>query len=237
MACWGSNRSDSRGRSSRAIKFEDFWLEHLFPIFFFGTFCNFLAISLQNSFFLLFFLFLVKRTINLVFLFLNFQGFTLLPWQKVGGIWLEITQIFKCLHFVAISLQNSPFFFLPSCQSNDKFGIFFSNFQGFTLVPWQKVGRIWKKSRYLWHLLRYLKNSYRFRIRFQIGCVWAPQNDRSLNIRYPDFISTHSIFKTFKFLIFGKIHLKIKHLHFLVSTQLVWFTFFLNSTYSQSLSS
>ena len=34
-------------------------------------------------------------------------------------------------------------FFLPSCQSNDKFGNFFSNFQGFTLVPWQKVGRIW----------------------------------------------------------------------------------------------
>ena len=38
------------------------------------------------------------------------------------------------------------FFFLPSCQSNDKLGIFFSNFQGFTLVPWQKVGRIWLGS-------------------------------------------------------------------------------------------
>jgi hypothetical protein len=74
--------------------------------------------------------------------FSNFQGFTLLPWQKVGRIGLEITQIFKFLHFVAISLQNSFFFFLPSCQSNDKFGNFFSNFQGFTLVPWQKVGRI-----------------------------------------------------------------------------------------------
>ena len=96
--------------------------------YFFGTFCNFLAISLQNSFFLLFFLFLVKQTINLVFLFLNFQGFTLLPWQKVGRIWLEITQIFKFLHFLAISLQNSPFFFLPSCQSNDRFGNFFSKF-------------------------------------------------------------------------------------------------------------
>ena len=49
-------------------------------------FCNFFAISLQNSFFLLFFLFLVKRTMNLVFLFSNFQGFTLVPWRKVGGI-------------------------------------------------------------------------------------------------------------------------------------------------------
>merc|ERR1712051_983519 len=38
------------GRSSPAIKFQDFWLEHLFPIFF-GTFCKFLAISAKNSFF------------------------------------------------------------------------------------------------------------------------------------------------------------------------------------------
>ena len=50
---------------------------------------------------------------------------------------------------MAISLQNSFFSsFLPlSRQSNDKFGnFFFSNFQGFTLVPWQKVGRIWLGS-------------------------------------------------------------------------------------------
>merc|ERR1712051_891641 len=38
------------GRSSPAIKFQDFWLEHLFPIFF-GTFCRCLAISAKNSFF------------------------------------------------------------------------------------------------------------------------------------------------------------------------------------------
>ena len=50
MACWGSNRSVWPGRSSPAIKFQDFWLEHLFPIFF-GTFCKFLAISAKNSFF------------------------------------------------------------------------------------------------------------------------------------------------------------------------------------------
>ena len=42
--------------------------------YFFGTFCNFLAISLQNSFFLPFFLFLVKRTINLVFFFQIFKA-------------------------------------------------------------------------------------------------------------------------------------------------------------------
>ena len=41
-------------------------------------------------------------------------------------------------------LCKTAFFFLPSCQSNDKFGSFFSQiFKGFTLVPWQKVGRIW----------------------------------------------------------------------------------------------
>ena len=37
-------------------------------------------------------------------------------------------------------------FLPPSRQTNDKFGNFFSNFQGFTLVPWQKVGRIWLGS-------------------------------------------------------------------------------------------
>ena len=33
MACDSSNRSESRGRSSRTIKFHDFWLFCLFPIF------------------------------------------------------------------------------------------------------------------------------------------------------------------------------------------------------------
>jgi hypothetical protein len=52
MPCWGSNRSDSRGRSSRAIKFEGFWLEHLFPIFLalFVTFWLFFAKQLVSSF-------------------------------------------------------------------------------------------------------------------------------------------------------------------------------------------
>ena len=44
-------------------------------------------------------------------------------------------------------LQNSAFFSLssflpPSRQTNDNCGNFFSNFQGFTLLSWQKVGRI-----------------------------------------------------------------------------------------------
>jgi hypothetical protein len=45
-----------------------------------------------------------------------------------------------------------------------------------------------------------------------------------LNISYPD-IFTHSIFK--RNFWFCKIHLKIKHLHFPLSTQLFWFTFLL----------
>ena len=37
-----------------------------------------------------------------------------------------------------------PFFLPPSRQTNDIIlVIFFSNFQGFTSLPWQKVGRIW----------------------------------------------------------------------------------------------
>jgi hypothetical protein len=83
MPCWGSNRSDSRGRSSRAIKFEGFWLEHLFPIFLalFVTFWLFFAKQLFSSFLP------VNRTINLVVFFSQiFKGFTLVPWQKVGRI-------------------------------------------------------------------------------------------------------------------------------------------------------
>jgi hypothetical protein len=40
MACWGSNRSDSRGRSPRAMKLKIFYWKHHFPIFLalFGTF-------------------------------------------------------------------------------------------------------------------------------------------------------------------------------------------------------
>ena len=85
MACDSSNRSELRGRSSRTIKFHDFWL---FPIF---TQMALIYFFLQNSFFLLFFLFLVKRTIKLVIFFFNFQGFTLLPWQKVGRIFQKNT--------------------------------------------------------------------------------------------------------------------------------------------------
>ena len=52
----------------------------------------------------------------------------------------------------------------------------------------------WKKKvRYLRHLKRYLKNSYRFRILFQNGSIWARQNVRSSNIGYPH-IFTRLIF-------------------------------------------
>jgi hypothetical protein len=86
MPCWGSNRSDSRGRSSRAIKFEGFWLEHLVPIFLalFVTFWLFFAKQLVSSF-----VPLSRQTNdNLGIFFSNFQGFTLVPWQKVGRIGL-----------------------------------------------------------------------------------------------------------------------------------------------------
>ena len=45
-----------------------------------------LFVCLLSSFFLPFFLPLVKRTIILVFFFSHFQGFTSVPWQKVGRI-------------------------------------------------------------------------------------------------------------------------------------------------------
>jgi hypothetical protein len=54
-------------------------------------------------FFLPFFLPPVKRTVNLVIFFSNFQGFTLVPWQKVGRIWLGSAQnepiIYQILFF------------------------------------------------------------------------------------------------------------------------------------------
>jgi hypothetical protein len=87
MACGGSNRAESRGRSFFAIKSQDFWLFWLFYIEGVTFFFNFFAISAKVWLFLPLFLSLVKRTINLViFLFQIFKGFTLLPWQKVGRI-------------------------------------------------------------------------------------------------------------------------------------------------------
>ena len=162
----------------------------------------------------------VNRTINLFVFFSNFQGFTLVNWQKVGRIWLP----FAIIYWKCIKMPNAKL-----CA--DKISSFFLSLYPNDMAPKHLFSKFFllffllfgEKSRYLWHLLRYLRNSYRFGIRFQNGFVWAPQNDRSLNISYPD-IFTHSIFK--RNFWFCKIHLKIKHLHFLLSTQLVWFTFF-----------
>ena len=99
MPCWGSNRSDSRGRSSRAIKFGGFCLEHLFPIFLalFVTFWLLFAKQLVFSFLPL------TNDNNGIFFFSNFQGFTLVPWQKVGRIGLGFAQnepiIYQILFF------------------------------------------------------------------------------------------------------------------------------------------
>ena len=49
--------------------------------------------------------------------------------------------LFK-IFLVCLFVKLFSSFLPPSRQTNDKFGYFFSNFQGFTLVPWQKVGRI-----------------------------------------------------------------------------------------------
>ena len=54
------------------------------------------------------------------------------------GCFPYLFKIFLVCLFVKLFSSFLP----PSRQTNDKFGYFFSNFQGFTLVPWQKVGRI-----------------------------------------------------------------------------------------------
>ena len=125
-----------------------------------------LFVCLLSSFFLPFFLPLVKRTINLVIFFSNFQGFTSVPWQKVGRISsnslvFSFSSLFVCLlscfpYFLKFSLfvcllslvflLNFHFFFFDDRYVSKsifslKF-INFSNFQGFTLLYWQKVGRI-----------------------------------------------------------------------------------------------
>ena len=110
----------------------------------------------------------VNRTKNLVIFFSQiFKGFTLLPWQKVGRIWLGFAGnhsdfqicLFVCLlscfsllfkiSFVClfVKLFFLPFFLSLKRQTNDHFGnFFFQILQGFTLVPWQKVGRISSNS-------------------------------------------------------------------------------------------
>jgi len=100
-----------------------------------------LFVCLLSSFFLPFFLPLVKRTIILVIFFQILQGFTLVPWQKVGRIWLGFAGIllkltlfvcllscfpyflnfplFVCLLSLVLLLISSKFSFLLSLYSND----------------------------------------------------------------------------------------------------------------------
>ena len=111
----------------------------------FPYFLNFsLFVCLLSSFFLPFFLPLVKRTIILVIFFSNFQGFTSVPWQKVGRIWLGFdgnpsSSLFVCLLsctpylskfplFVGLLSFSLPFFPPPSRQTNDIFVNFFFKF-------------------------------------------------------------------------------------------------------------
>ena len=58
-------------------------------------------------------------------------------------LFVKLFSLLIKISFVCLLSFFLPLFPPPSRQTNDKFGNFFSNFQGFTLVPWQKVGRIW----------------------------------------------------------------------------------------------
>ena len=86
-------------------------------------FFNFFAISAKVWLFLPFFLSLVKRTITLVVIFF-FKFPKASPYYRGKKLvefdldLLEITQISNFCNFLAISLQNSPFFFLPSSLSS-----------------------------------------------------------------------------------------------------------------------
>ena len=60
-------------------------------------------------------------------------------------MFVKLSSLLIKISFVCLLSFFLPLFPPPSRQTNDKFGNFFSNFQGFTLVPWQKVGRICSK--------------------------------------------------------------------------------------------
>ena len=142
MACGGSNRRKSRGRSPRAIKLKVFYWKHLFA--------NFLALS---GTFWLFHSILVRFQRNSGFKLL-FQSYfqprgrffsfhvRLFVRLAAGRFFSKNTDGVTFCNFLAISLQNS--FFLPSLVKRTiNLGIFFFQiFKGFTLLPWQKVGRI-----------------------------------------------------------------------------------------------
>ena len=123
-----------------------------FPTIFVCLFVKLFSLLFKISFVCLFvklFFFLsssLKRQTNDHFGNFFFQIFKASPYYR-GKKLVEFD--WKSLKFSNFStfwlfLCKTAFFFLPSCQSNDKFGSFFSQiFKGFTLVPWQKVGRIW----------------------------------------------------------------------------------------------
>ena len=135
-------------------------------------------------------------------------------WHKVGSNLTAICHLLKVSKCLMLSFVLTRFLlsFFPCIRTIWHRNTYFLNF--FCCSS----SFLEKKSRYLWHLLRYLRNSYRFRIRFQNGSIWAPQNDRSLNISYPD-IFTHSIFE--RNFWFCKIHLKKKPVTFPIINSII----------------
>ena len=108
----GRKNSNLIGRSERPTLSHRFELSHtsLGPKL---TEIRFLFVCLLSSAFLQSFHYcsfsLVKRTINLVIFSSNFQGFTLVPWQKVGRIWLGFDGNPSSFLFVCL-LSCFPYF-------------------------------------------------------------------------------------------------------------------------------
>ena len=145
----------------------------------------------------------VNRTKNLVIFFSQiFKGFTLVPWQKVGRIGLGFIHLPYCIgkklvEFALISLWNLFSSSLPSNERSIWHRLpisFFSSFHKFS-PNWQKKVGI---SGICWDISEILTDS---ESAFKTGSFEHLKTIVAWMIRYPDFISTHSIFKTFKFLI------------------------------------
>ena len=104
---------------------------------FFLLFCYFFAKQLFSSF-------LVKRTINLVIFFSNFSRLHLITvaksWWNLTWICWKSLKSTPSIYFFAKQLFSS---FLPVNRTKNLVIFFSQIFKGFTLLPWQKVGRIW----------------------------------------------------------------------------------------------
>ena len=98
-----------------------FW--HFLPLF--GYFTQFWSVFNETQDLSFFFKVILNRGV----VFSVFRFVCLLGWPQALFCKTQLSSL--------LSLSR---------QTNDKFGnFFFSNFQGFTLVPWQKVGRICSK--------------------------------------------------------------------------------------------